>query len=160
MLKIEPRLQSTAGSVIPASTALLAATSKSGKNARPRPWNVNEQTIDTVTADVITHQGYDAAAKEKAANLLKSFRDYIEQHKAEITALQILYSRPYSQRLTEKMLKELEKKLRENHAAWTEDRLWDAFAVTAPGRVRGRSQAGRPRQDRSCPLHSCHPRLF
>jgi type I restriction enzyme R subunit len=41
------------------------------------------------------------------------------------------------------MLKELEKKLRENHAAWTEDRLWDAFAVTAPGKVKGRSQAGR-----------------
>ena len=47
----------------------------------------NEQTIDTVTADVVTHQDFDAAAKEKAANLLKSFRDYIEQHQAEITAL-------------------------------------------------------------------------
>ena len=103
----------------------------------------NEQTIDTVTADVVTHQGFDAAAKEKAANLLKSFRNYIEQHQAEITALQILYSRPFKQRLTEKMLKELEKKLRDNHAAWTEDRLWDAFAVTAPGKVKGRSQAGR-----------------
>jgi type I restriction enzyme R subunit len=103
----------------------------------------NEQTIDTVTADVVTHQGFDAAAKEKAANLLKSFRDYIEQHQAEIAALQILYSRPFKQRLTEKMLKELEKKLRDNHAAWTEDRLWDAFAVTAPGKVKGRSQAGR-----------------
>jgi type I restriction enzyme R subunit len=102
-----------------------------------------EQTIDTVTADVVTHQGFDAAAKDKAANLLKSFRAYIEANKAEITALQILYSRPYQQRLTEPMLKELEQKLRENHAAWTEDRLWDAFAVTAPGKVKGRSQAGR-----------------
>ncbi len=60
-----------------------------------------------------------------------------------IDALQILYSRPYKQRLTEPMLKELEKKLRDNHAAWTEDRLWDAFAVIAPGKVKGRSQAGR-----------------
>ncbi|MGA9450907.1 MAG: type I restriction-modification enzyme R subunit C-terminal domain-containing protein [Verrucomicrobiia bacterium] len=102
-----------------------------------------EQTIDTVTADMVLSQGYDAKAREKAANILKSFRDYIEQHKAEITALQILYSRPYKQRLTEKMLKELEKKLRDNHAAWTEDRLWDAFAATAPGKVKGRSQAGR-----------------
>ncbi|HEY5894950.1 MAG TPA: type I restriction-modification enzyme R subunit C-terminal domain-containing protein [Chthoniobacterales bacterium] len=103
----------------------------------------NEQTIDTVTADVVTHQGFDAVAKEKAVNLLKSFREYIEQHRAEITALQILYSRPYKQRLTEPMLKELEKKLRDNHAAWTEDRIWDAFAVTTPGKVKGRSQAGR-----------------
>jgi len=103
----------------------------------------NEQTIDTVTADVVTHQGFDAAAKEKAANLLKSFRDYIEQHQAEITALQILYSRPFKQRLTEPMLKELEKKLRDNHAAWTEDNLWNAFAAANPGKVKGRSQAGR-----------------
>jgi len=102
-----------------------------------------EQTIDTVTVDTVLSQGFDAAAKEKAAALLRSFRDYIEQHKAEIAALQILYSRPFKQRLTESMLKELEKKLRDNHAAWTEDRLWDAFAVTAPGKVKGRSQAGR-----------------
>src|SRR5204863_8993093 len=65
------------------------------------------------------------------------------QHKAEITALQILYSRPYKQRLTESMLKDLEKKLSEHHAGLTEDRLWDAFAAARPGKVRGRSQAGR-----------------
>jgi len=41
------------------------------------------------------------------------------------------------------MLKELEKKLREQHAAWTEDRLWDAFAAVTPKKVKGRSQAGR-----------------
>jgi len=41
------------------------------------------------------------------------------------------------------MLKELEKKLRDNHAAWTEDNLWNAFAATRPGKVKGRSQAGR-----------------
>ncbi len=45
--------------------------------------------------------------------------------------------------MTEPLLKELEKKLRENHAALTEDRLWDAFKATAPQRVKGRSQAGR-----------------
>ena len=72
-----------------------------------------------------------------------SFRDYIEQHKAEITALQILYSRPYRQRLTEPLLKELETKLRSNHAARTEARLWDAFAQANPGKLKGHSQAGR-----------------
>lgn len=102
-----------------------------------------EQTIDAVTLDEVIEQGFDAAAKEKAAALLNSFRDYIKKHQAEITALQILYSRPFKQRLTEPMLKELERKLRENHAAWTEDRLWDAFAVTAPGKVKGRTQVGR-----------------
>jgi type I restriction enzyme R subunit len=102
-----------------------------------------EQTIDTVTLDTVISQGYDAEAKERAVSMLRSFREYIEAHKAEITALQMLHSRPYAQRLTETMLKELEKKLKDNHAAWTEDRLWNAFAATAPGRVKGRSQAGR-----------------
>ncbi len=29
------------------------------------------------------------------------------------------------------------------NATWTEDRLWDAYLVTAPAKVKGRSQAGR-----------------
>ncbi|MBI2227190.1 MAG: DEAD/DEAH box helicase family protein, partial [Betaproteobacteria bacterium] len=103
----------------------------------------SEQTIDTVTIDIVTHHDYDDAAKEKAANLLKSFRDYIEQHRAEITALQILYSRPYRQRLTETMLKELEKRLRDTNATWNEENLWNACAATAPGKVKGRSAVNR-----------------
>jgi len=102
-----------------------------------------EQALDIYTPDEVLSQGFDADAKGKAAGLVQSFRDYLASHQAEIDALQILYSRPFKQRLTESMLKELEKKLRDNHAAWTEDRLWDAFAVTVPAKVRGRSQAGR-----------------
>ncbi|MGD0948494.1 MAG: type I restriction-modification enzyme R subunit C-terminal domain-containing protein [Candidatus Binatia bacterium] len=102
-----------------------------------------EQAIDIYTPDEVVAQGFDEAAKAKAAGLVQAFRDYLAQHQTEIDALQILYSRPFKQRLTEPMLKELEKKLRDNHAAWTEDRLWDAFAVTAPGKVKGRTQAGR-----------------
>jgi|GEM_PF-14192 len=86
-----------------------------------------EQIIDTVTIDAVVSQGFDAAAKEKAANLLKSFRAYIEQHKPEITALQILYSRPYKQRLTEPMLKELEAKLREPFGNDPVNAIWRAY---------------------------------
>jgi REP element-mobilizing transposase RayT len=102
-----------------------------------------EQTIDIYTPDEVIEQGFDEAAKAKAAGLVQAFRDYLTKNQAEIDALQILYSRPYKQRLTEPMLKDLEKKLRETHATWTEDRLWDAYAVTTPGKVKGRTQAGR-----------------
>ena len=102
-----------------------------------------EQTIDTTTIDTITQQGYDAAAKEKAAGLVRSFREYIEKHQAEIAALQILFSRPYAQRLTEVMLKELEKKLRAENTLWNEASLWHAFETAAPGKVKGRSAADR-----------------
>jgi type I restriction enzyme R subunit len=102
-----------------------------------------EQTIDTVTIDTVIEHGYSAAAKAKAEGLVKTFRDYIEQHRAEIAALEILYSRPYRQRLTEKMLKELEQKLRDTDATWNEELLWRAFATTAPDKVKGRSSVNR-----------------
>ena len=102
-----------------------------------------DQTIDVISHDTLIYAGPAQQAKQAGAQLATSFREYIEQHKAEITALQLLYSRPYRQRLTEPMLKELEKKLREEHAAWTEDNLWNAFATIKPGKVKGRSQAGR-----------------
>src|SRR3989442_10736681 len=101
------------------------------------------QTIDIISRDTLIYAGPAQKSTQTSVQLATSFREYIEQHKAEITALQILYSRPYKQRLTEPMLKELEKKLRDNHAAWTEDNLWAAFAAAKPGKVKGRSQAGR-----------------
>jgi type I restriction enzyme R subunit len=103
----------------------------------------SEQVIDVITRDRVLFAGATQQTTQNAEQVTKSFRDYIEKHKAEITALQLLYSRPYRHRLTEPMLKELERKLREEHAAWTEDRLWDAFAAVAPKKVKGRSQAGR-----------------
>ena len=103
----------------------------------------SEQVIDVITRDRVLFAGATQQTTQNAEEFTKSFRDYIEKHKAEITALQLLYSRPYRHRLTEPMLKELEKKLREEHAGWTEDCLWDAFAAVAPKKVKGRSQAGR-----------------
>jgi type I restriction enzyme, R subunit len=127
-----------------AKTALAPlATNPDLRNLLKKIQKAADQTIDIISRDTLIYAGPAQKSARTSAQLATSFRDYIEQHKAEITALQILYSRPYRQRLTEKMLKELEKKLRDNHAAWTEDRLWDAFAVTAPGKVKGRSQAGR-----------------
>jgi len=103
----------------------------------------SEQVIDVITRDRVLFAGASQQTTQNAEQVITSFRDYIEKHKAEITALQLLYSRPYRHRLTEPMLKELEKKLRDEHAAWTEDNLWNAFAAVAPKKVKGRSQAGR-----------------
>jgi type I restriction enzyme R subunit len=119
------------------------ATNPDLRNLLKRIAKAAEQTIDVVSQDTLLYAGAAQKTTQAGAQLATSFREYIEQHKAEITALQLLYSRPYKQRLTEKMLKELEKRLREQHAGWTEDNLWNAFAIAAPGKVRGRSQAGR-----------------
>jgi type I restriction enzyme R subunit len=119
------------------------ATNPDLRNLLKKIHKAAEQTIDVISQDALLYAGPAQKTTQAGAQLATSFRQYIEQHKAEITALQLLYSRPYKQRLTEKMLKELEKKLREEHAAWTEDNLWNAFATVAPGKVKGRSQAGR-----------------
>jgi type I restriction enzyme, R subunit len=87
----------------------------------------NEQTIDVTTIDLVTNQGYDVAAKQKAEGIIRSFRDYIEQHKAEIEALGILYSRPFKKRLTEESLRELEAKLKPEFGAQPVPTIWNAF---------------------------------
>ena len=90
----------------------------------------SEQTIDHVTIDKVISQQFAAAAKQKAESLVRSFRDYIEQHRAEIEALQILYSRPFKQRLTEEGLKELEAKLKPEFGGHPVATLWHAYELT------------------------------
>ena len=91
---------------------------------------LNEQTVDKVTIDKVISREFDDAAKEKAESLVRSFRDYIEQHRAEIEALQILYSRPFKQRLTEEGLKELEAKLKPEFGSHPVAALWHAYELT------------------------------
>ncbi len=102
-----------------------------------------DQTLDVVSQDSLLFAGPAKQATQSASALATSFREYIRAHQAEITALQILYSRPYRRRLTEPMLKELEKKLRSENAAWNEESLWRAFAAASPGKVKGRSAVDR-----------------
>jgi type I site-specific restriction endonuclease len=131
-----------AATLIKAALAPLA-TNPDLRNLLKKIAKAADQTIDIISRDTLIYAGPAQTSTQNNAEIAKSFREYIEQHRAEITALQILYSRPFKQRLTEPMLKELEKKLRDNHAAWTEDNLWNAFAAAKPGKVKGRSQAGR-----------------
>src|SRR5207249_4842580 len=86
-----------------------------------------DQTIDTVSQDKLLFAGADAKTTEAARHTVRSFRDYIEQHKAEIEALQILYSRPFRKRLTEESLRELEAKLKPEFGPQPVPKIWNAF---------------------------------
>jgi type I restriction enzyme R subunit len=66
-----------------------------------------------------------------------SFRDFIEENKDEITALQVLYSRPYKQRLTYSQIRELAEAIRKPHPAWTPEALWHAYETLDRAKVRG-----------------------
>jgi type I restriction enzyme R subunit len=101
-----------------------------------------DQTIDTVSQDKLLFAGADAKTSEAARDTIKSFRDYIEQHKAEIEALQILYSRPFRKRLTEESLRELEAKLKPEFGPQPVPRIWNAFSCSR-GSVSRASQTRR-----------------
>ena len=96
-----------------------------------------EQTIDEASKDKVLFAGHSAEAREKAAATISSFREYLEEHKDQIRALQVLYSRPHKKRLTFSEIKELAKTIGRPPRQWTPDVLWHAYQVLDESKVRG-----------------------
>ena len=98
-----------------------------------------EQTIDAVSQDTVVRAEFSGA---EADALARSFREYIEENRDEITALQVLYQRPYRQRLTYADIRALADALQSPPRSWTAPRLWDAYRQLDQSRVRGSGPAG------------------
>jgi type I restriction enzyme R subunit len=96
-----------------------------------------EQVIDEVTQDSLLFAGQSQAAKDKAKTVLSNFRHFIEDNKDEIEALQILYSRPYRSGLRYRQVKELAEALRRPPLAAPLERLWRAYELVEPEKVKG-----------------------
>ena len=96
-----------------------------------------EQTIDAVSADTLIEAGF---SDVEAATLAQSFQQFIEENRDEITALQVLYERPYRQRLDYADIKALADALQAPPRSWTPDRLWQAYQQLDQSRVRGSGQ--------------------
>jgi len=96
-----------------------------------------EQLIDEASKDVVLQAGFSVDATDRARRTVESFQQFIEDHKDEITALQVLYSRPYSQRLTFREIKELAKAIGRPPHRWTPEQLWEAYDTLDHSKVRG-----------------------
>lgn len=96
-----------------------------------------EQTIDEISEDEVTFAGYSAEAGERAAAMITDFRSYIETHKEDIRALQVLYSRPYKERPTFDEIKELAHAIERPPRQWTPEKLWHAYETLDASKVRG-----------------------
>ena len=96
-----------------------------------------EQTIDTVSQDTVLRAEFSGA---EADELTRSFCEYIEEHRDEITALQVLHQRPYRQRLGYADIRALAEALQSPPRSWTPPRLWDAYRQLDQSRVRGSSR--------------------
>jgi type I site-specific restriction endonuclease len=101
---------------------------------------ITDKTTDTVSADSLIEAGFSAGAADHARSLIESFQQFIEQNRDEIAALQVLYNRPYRQRLTYPDIKALADALQLPPRSWTPDRLWQAYQQLDRSKVRGSGQ--------------------
>jgi type I restriction enzyme R subunit len=96
-----------------------------------------EQTIDEVIKDRLLFAGPSVEGRAKAAGVVYSFREYIGEHRDQIQALEILYSRRHGERLTFAQLKELANAIERPPRRWTPDKLWQAYEILDRSKVRG-----------------------
>ena len=125
-----------------AGTMLKGATAPIATNPELRQRLVElkqhlEQTIDTVSKDAVLEASFSDEAREKAKELVTSFERFIRENKDEITALQILYSRPYSQRLRPADIRELADVVKAPPRVWLPEKLWRAYEALDQSKVRG-----------------------
>jgi type I restriction enzyme, R subunit len=96
-----------------------------------------EQALDETSKDEVIEAGFSEDATDQARATVESFKRFIEEHKDEITALEVLYSRPYSQRLTFKHIRELANAIERPPHALSLERVWRAYQALERSKVRG-----------------------
>ncbi len=126
-----------------ASEELLDKASKPFDNPKLRSKIIeikkkNEQIIDNISKDEVLFAGFDDLAAEKARIIVNNFKNFIEENKDELTALQIIYSNPYPTRfLTYDAIKELAEAIEKPPYYLTTDKLWAAYEKLEKSKVRG-----------------------
>ena len=93
--------------------------------------------------------GFDSDATAHARQLVESFQAFIQEHKDEITALQILFSRPYAQRHLDfaqvrELAEQLNQHLQQADPLFMTEALWRAYMQLEKDRVRGAGRAAHP----------------
>lgn len=98
----------------------------------------NEQTIDTVSKDEVLLAGYDVRAKEKAEEIVRTFKKFIDDNEDELTAWQIIYSKPYAKRhVTYEEIKQLAEDIKRPPYNLNQDLVWSAFEKLDKSKVKG-----------------------
>ncbi len=94
------------------------------------------QTIDTVSRDQVISAEFET---DQAIATVQSFRQFMEENKAEILALQILYNQPWDQRhLTYEMVKQLAQAMKKPPYNLSTEQVWSAFEQLEKDRVKNR----------------------
>ena len=96
-----------------------------------------EQVIDEASKDTVISGEYSKDAADRARARTQSFRQFIEDNKDEITALQVLYSQPYGGGLTYTAIKELANAIKRPPYGLTTEELWKAYETLDASKVKG-----------------------
>lgn len=91
--------------------------------------------IDETTPDEVTSAGFDL---KRAEQTISNFKAFIEEHRDQLTALQIIYNQPYGrQRLTYAAIRELVQRLTDPPYYLTTADVWQAYKRLDAAKVRG-----------------------
>jgi len=100
----------------------------------------HDQIIDNVNIDEVTFSGWDSEHAENAGEAIETFARFIEENKDNIEALQIIYNQSYRNRpLTLRMVEELYDVLQKPPYHLTTEKLWMAYSIRRPDKVRDKS---------------------
>jgi len=86
----------------------------------------HDQLIDEVSVDVLLDAG-GVVDTARARSVVTSWRQYLNDHRSEITALELLFSRRVDQHVTFAELRELAERIKRPPYNWTADLLWRAY---------------------------------
>ena len=82
--------------------------------------------------------GYDEKAKEKARTIVDTFKKFIENNKNELTAIQLIYQKPFGRRhLTYEEIKQLAESIKKPPYFLTPEVIWQAYEQLEKSKVRG-----------------------
>lgn len=97
----------------------------------------SEQILDKISIDKLIDAGFLDEANNYSRKTIENFKEFIEKNKDEITALQILYSKPYRIReITFKDIENLASKIETPPYSLTPEMLWSAYKQLEKSKVK------------------------
>lgn len=94
----------------------------------------SDQIIDE-SADELIDAGFDA---EKAEHIIKSFKQFMDDNKDELTAIELIYSKPYQQRhLSYEQIEELAENIQAPPYNLAPIEVWKAYEQLEAAKVKG-----------------------
>lgn len=97
----------------------------------------NEIIVDTTSIDELMEAGFHEAADTQSQKSVDVFEEFVEKNKDELTALEIIYSKPYRmQDITFNDIKDLSKAIQTPPYSLTPELLWSAYGRLNKSKVK------------------------